>query len=134
MIDQRCTHNPLFGAPRDIDTVDKFQGQQNDYVLLSLVRTRAVGHIRDVRRLVRCCAACSVPPFADEGSLGVCVKVVAMSRARLGLYVFGRLSLFQNCLELTNTFNVLLTKPTSLTLVPGEQFGFSDRKVRGAGP
>jgi intron-binding protein aquarius len=36
-------------------------------VLLSLVRTKAVGHLRDVRRLI-----------------------VAMSRARLGLYVFCR--------------------------------------------
>ena len=56
-----------------IATVDKYQGQQNDFILLSLVRTRAVGHIRDVRRLV-----------------------VAMSRARLGLYVFGRAELFAN--------------------------------------
>ena len=30
--------------------MDKYQGQQNDIVLLSLVRTRAVGHVRDVRR------------------------------------------------------------------------------------
>lgn len=59
-------------------TVDKYQGQQNDYILLSLVRTKAVGHLRDVRRLV-----------------------VAMSRARLGLYVFARVSLFNNCFELT---------------------------------
>lgn len=35
-----------------ITTVDKYQGQQNDFVLLSLVRTRVVGHLRDVRRLV----------------------------------------------------------------------------------
>lgn len=35
-----------------VTTVDKYQGQQNDYVLLSLVRTRIVGHLRDVRRLV----------------------------------------------------------------------------------
>ena len=62
-------------------TVDKYQGQQNQYVLLSLVRTRAVGHLRDVRRLV-----------------------VAMSRARLGLYVFGRASLFASCYELQPTF------------------------------
>ncbi|CAF4707695.1 unnamed protein product, partial [Rotaria magnacalcarata] len=53
-------------------TVDKYQGQQNDYILLSLVRTNAIGHLRDVRRLV-----------------------VAMSRARLGLYIFGRVSLFE---------------------------------------
>ena len=41
-----------------------------------MVRTQAVGHIRDVRRLV-----------------------VAMSRARLGLYVFCRKSLFENCVS-----------------------------------
>ena len=61
--------------------MDKYQGQQNQYVLLSLVRTRAVGHLRDVRRLV-----------------------VAMSRARLGLYIFGRASLFASCYELQPTF------------------------------
>nr|POE78242.1 intron-binding protein aquarius [Quercus suber] len=30
-----------------VTTVDKFQGQQNDFILLSLVRTRFVGHLRD---------------------------------------------------------------------------------------
>lgn len=30
--------------------------------------------------------------------------VVALSRARLGLYVLGRVSLFQNCLELATAF------------------------------
>lgn len=64
-----------------VTTVDKYQGQQNDFVLLSLVRTRVVGHLRDVRRLV-----------------------VAMSRARLGLYVFGRQGLFANCYELQPAF------------------------------
>lgn len=29
--------------------MDRFQGQQNDYILLSLVRTKAVGHLRYVR-------------------------------------------------------------------------------------
>lgn len=43
-----------------VSTVDKYQGQQNDYVLLSMVRTRVVGHIRDVRRLVS--AATPVAP------------------------------------------------------------------------
>lgn len=42
-------------------------------------------HCRDVRRLV-----------------------VAMSRARLGLYIFARVSLFQNCFELTPAFNQVL--------------------------
>jgi len=39
-----------YGPPRAIATTDKFQGQQNDYILLSLVRTKTVGHLRDVRR------------------------------------------------------------------------------------
>lgn len=68
-----------------VTTVDKYQGQQNDYILLSLVRTKAVGHLRDVRRLV-----------------------VAMSRARLGLYIFARVSLFQNCYELTPAFQQVI--------------------------
>ncbi len=29
-----------------VTTVDRFQGQQNDYIILSLVRTKAVGHLR----------------------------------------------------------------------------------------
>lgn len=77
--------------------MDKYQGQQNEYVLLSLVRSRAVGHIRDVRRLV-----------------------VAMSRARLGLYVFGRLPLFANCFELQPTMQLFLERPTQLALHPTE--------------
>lgn len=67
----RCAGNPLFGEPDKITTVDRFQGQQNDYIILSLVRTRSVGHLRDVRRLV-----------------------VALSRARLGLYIFGRINVY----------------------------------------
>jgi intron-binding protein aquarius len=98
VIARRCASNPLFGRPAAVTTVDKFQGQQNDYILLSLVRTRIVGHLRDVRRLV-----------------------VAMSRARLGLYVFGRQSLFAQCYELQPTFSQLLRNPTRLALVPTEQ-------------
>lgn len=67
-----------------VTTVDRYQGQQNDFIILSLVRTKTVGHIRDVRRLV-----------------------VAMSRARLGLYVLARVSLFKNCFELRPTFSLV---------------------------
>ncbi|KOB66638.1 Intron-binding protein aquarius, partial [Operophtera brumata] len=35
-----------------VTTVDKYQGQQNDIALVSLVRTKAVGHVRDLRRLI----------------------------------------------------------------------------------
>jgi intron-binding protein aquarius len=45
-----------------------------------------------------------------------------MSRARLGLYVFARGSLFANCFELQPTFRQLLGRPTQLALVAGEQF------------
>jgi len=51
-----CTHT--LARPTQVSTVDKYQGQQNDYVLLSLVRTRVVGHFRDVRRLVSEPAPC----------------------------------------------------------------------------
>ena len=62
ILQKRCS-NPIFGFPAAVTTVDKYQGKQNDYILLSLVRTSSVGHLRDVRRLV-----------------------VAFSRARLGLF------------------------------------------------
>ena len=73
-----CTLSP------QVTTVDRYQGQQNDYIILSLVRTKHVGHLRDVRRLV-----------------------VAMSRARLGLYVLARVSLFRGCTELQPAFKLV---------------------------
>ena len=36
----RCGNSDLFGMPAAISTVDKYQGSQNDYILLSLVRTK----------------------------------------------------------------------------------------------
>ncbi|XP_060606233.1 RNA helicase aquarius-like [Ruditapes philippinarum] len=105
VINQRCSKNPFIGRPYTVTTVDRYQGQQNDYILLSLVRTRTVGHLRDVRRLI-----------------------VAMSRARLGLYVFARVSLFSNCFELTPAFNRLCSRPTELHIDPQENFPTS-RKI-----
>ncbi|XP_036398844.1 RNA helicase aquarius [Megalops cyprinoides] len=99
VVNQRCARNPFFGQPNKVTTVDRFQGQQNDYIILSLVRTKAVGHLRDVRRLV-----------------------VAMSRARLGLYIFARVSLFQNCFELTPAFNQLTARPLQLHIRPQEYY------------
>ncbi|XP_063231396.1 RNA helicase aquarius [Bacillus rossius redtenbacheri] len=99
VINIRCATNPLIGRPHKVTTVDKYQGQQNDFILLSLVRTKAVGHLRDVRRLV-----------------------VAMSRARLGLYVFARVSLFKNCFELTPAFSQLMARPLQLYIAPQETY------------
>ncbi|XP_055525614.1 RNA helicase aquarius [Wyeomyia smithii] len=99
VIEARCAENSFVGKPHKVTTVDKYQGQQNDYILLSLVRTKAIGHIRDVRRLV-----------------------VAMSRARLGLYIFGRVSLFKNCVELQPAFKLLTKRPLQLHLVAEELY------------
>lgn len=105
IINQKCSWNPIFKKPAKITTVDKYQGQQNDYVLLSLVRTENIGHLRDVRRLT-----------------------VAMSRARFGLYVFGRFELFSGCHELRVPFKTFLEKPQKLQLTRGETYPTS-RKV-----
>lgn len=102
VLTKRCSWHPLFKRPI-LSTVDQFQGQQADYVLLSLVRTKNVGHIRDIRRLV-----------------------VALSRSRLGLYVFCRANLFNNCKEVSQAFSQLLNRPTQLSLVPHEKYnGFA---------
>ena len=99
VVEQRCAKYPLLGRPHKISTVDKYQGQQNDYIILSLVRTKAVGHLRDVRRLI-----------------------VAMSRARLGLYVFARSALFRNCYELQSAFSLLSKRPLKLHTAPWERY------------
>jgi len=95
----RCKGNRLFGMPGWIGTVDKYQGEQNDYIILSLVRTKTPGYLRDLRRLT-----------------------VALSRARLGLYVLGRREVFESSLELRDAFEGLLERRQKLALVKGEIF------------
>ena len=101
ILSQRCGNDtPLAGiAPAAVSTVDQYQGQQNDFIILSLVRTKAVGHLRDIRRLV-----------------------VAVSRARLGLYVFCRKRLFCGCHELRHTMKQFADRPCKLQLIKGEQY------------
>ncbi|KAF2133417.1 P-loop containing nucleoside triphosphate hydrolase protein [Dothidotthia symphoricarpi CBS 119687] len=102
----RCKANPLFGLPRVVATVDKYQGEQNDYIILSLVRTRSIGYLRDIRRLT-----------------------VALSRARLGLYILGRRAVFEAVFELKPAFDMLFRRPDSLALVTGEMYGDGGRRV-----
>ncbi|EON65364.1 hypothetical protein W97_04602 [Coniosporium apollinis CBS 100218] len=97
VLSHRCKGNRLFGLPRVVTTVDKYQGEQNDYIILSLVRTTRVGYLRDIRRLT-----------------------VALSRARLGLYILGRRAVFESCYELKEAFDRLLQRPDKLALVTGE--------------
>lgn len=58
-----------------------------------------MGYLRDVRRMT-----------------------VAMSRARLGLYVLGRREVFEACTELRPAFDILLNRPDKLMLVTGELY------------
>jgi intron-binding protein aquarius len=74
-------------------------------VILSLVRTKNIGYLREIRRWI-----------------------VALSRARLGLYVVGRRSLFQSCAELEQTWTKLVANGDQLELVSGEMWP-TQRKV-----
>lgn len=56
-----------------------------------------MGYLRDIRRLT-----------------------VALSRARLGLYILGRREVFEGCYELRPAFEQLLQRPDKLELVTGE--------------
>jgi intron-binding protein aquarius len=99
IIENRCQDNLLFGRPLKIATVDDFQGKQSDFGLISLVRTRNVGFLRDVRRFI-----------------------VALSRCRLGLYIFGRVSLFVRCYELRPIFQKVIARSTLLGLVYNDDY------------
>lgn len=68
-------------------------------IILSLTRTSRVGYLRDVRRMT-----------------------VALSRARLGLYILGRREVFEACPELRPAFDILLQRPDKLMLVTGEMW------------
>ncbi|OPB46084.1 DEAD helicases superfamily protein (Aquarius) [Trichoderma guizhouense] len=110
VLSHRCA-NPIFGLPKAVATVDKYQGEQNDYIILSLTRTSRVGYLRDVRRMT-----------------------VAFSRARLGLYVLGRREVFEACPELRPAFDVLLRRPDKLMLVTGELFPTERQSTDEDGP
>ncbi|GMF64727.1 unnamed protein product [Phytophthora lilii] len=99
-----------------VSTVDRFQGQQNDFILLSTVRSEtAVGHLRDVRR-----------------------ASAAFSRARLGLYVVGCRSTLEHARELQPFLSKLVSiagkhvseKATQLALLPSERVGTASSKTK----
>ncbi|EOA82516.1 uncharacterized protein SETTUDRAFT_140653 [Exserohilum turcica Et28A] len=111
VLGHKCKNNPLFGRPRIVATVDKYQGEQNDYIILSLVRTRSIGYLRSIRRLT-----------------------VALSRARLGLYILGRRSVFESVFELKPAFDILLQRPDKLHLVTDELFPHTQRTIADSQP
>lgn len=57
-----------------------------------------------------------------------------MSRARLGLYVFCRRFLFEQCYELQPTFQLLLKRPDRLALNLNETTSYTERLVEHTGP
>ena len=77
----------------------------NADVILSLVRSKSLGYLRDIRRWI-----------------------VALSRARLGLYVVGRRRLFESCAEIEQTWTKLVGNGDQLELVSGEMWP-THRKV-----
>ncbi|KAE9984695.1 hypothetical protein BLS_001690 [Venturia inaequalis] len=99
VLSHRCKGNRLFGLPRIVTTADRYQGEQNDYIILSMTRTLRPGYLRDLRRLT-----------------------VALSRSRLGLYILGRKAVFESCYEIQDAFKLLFDRPNNLQLVVGEMF------------
>lgn len=81
----------------------------NTDIILSLTRTSRPGYLRDIRRLT-----------------------VALSRARLGLYILGRRSVFTSTPDLATAFSSLLSRPAALTLSTGEMFP-TQRSVEDSG-
>lgn len=59
---------------------------------------------------------------------------VALSRARLGLYILGRREVFEACPELRPAFDVLLLRPDKLMLVTGELWPAEREVAEGDGP
>ena len=68
-------------------------------VIVSMTRTERVGFLRDIRRVT-----------------------VALSRARLGLYILGRQELLKTCYELKPVLRRLFARPNKLCVVTGELF------------
>ncbi|KAI3382198.1 hypothetical protein SNEBB_002821 [Seison nebaliae] len=93
ILKKRCYNNEVFGKPYCVSTVDKYQGQENDYIILSMVRTKYIGYLRDLRRIV-----------------------VAMSRARFGFYVFAHLPLLRTCYELSEPLKLFKLNNHKLVL------------------
>ncbi|RMD44275.1 hypothetical protein DV735_g771, partial [Chaetothyriales sp. CBS 134920] len=105
VLNHRCRANPaLFGLPRTVSTVDRYQGDQNDYVILSLTRTNHLGFMDDQRRIT-----------------------VALSRARLGLYLLGRHALWEHSLALRPAMVRFRARPTNLVVTPGELYPNTER-------
>ncbi|ETO33776.1 hypothetical protein RFI_03328 [Reticulomyxa filosa] len=98
IFNRHCRDDPLFDLLHSITTIHQYRGQQNHFIVLSLVTTKNIGHIRDIQTLV-----------------------VALSRAKFELYIFARINIFLQCFELKNGFDLLMKRPQRLHLVTKEK-------------
>jgi len=100
IVEEKCAN---LGLPKKITTIDRYQGQENDIVILSLVRTNHPGHLNDSRRIS-----------------------VALSSAKKGLFVLGRVSMFTSKCKIISDLMPTFTKdgrPTdSLVLLPKQTY------------
>lgn len=86
LITEKLRHNPVLSAVNptkvwSVRTVDGFQGEENDVILLSLVRSPSNPHSR------------ARTGFVDDENRAV----VATSRARRGMYIFGNSNNILGC-------------------------------------
>lgn len=97
IVNKKAAWHEQFGSPSRVATIDKYQGQHNDIVILSLVRTKSPGFIIDEKRLV-----------------------VALSRASLGLFILGNVELFRKQKEFEVVFENLKDKGHELRVANSE--------------
>lgn len=88
--------------PKEVSSVDHYQGLSNDFIILSMVRTRRLGHTQDLRRWI-----------------------TSISRCRLGLYVLGNWKLFNGAAQegivaFGPSLEIFAEKPLSLVIKPQE--------------
>lgn len=94
---EECGKNPVFGLPNRICTIDQYQDERNDIILMSVVDSDKDGSMKDYRRWI-----------------------VSICAARLGLYVFCEDSILESCVKGQSFSPLLLSRPTTLQLVENE--------------
>jgi hypothetical protein len=94
----RCVDSVHFGKPAEICTMEQFVGREADIVLFSMVRTNSI-------------------PESMESMSDI---INFLSRAKLGLYIFGKKSLYDDTFSLTPTMSKYSNMTSKLCLIPGE--------------
>lgn len=93
IVEKKTGWHKMLGAPAWIGVVDQYQGQHNDIIILSLVRTTSVGSYNQETKIA-----------------------VALGRARLGLYILGNARTFGQAKEFSRVFERLEDRSLRLQL------------------